>query len=169
MDISEEYIRQCDYKEIQEHREPTIEKMPDGRWHKEWQFKKGDVFHPVDNSEDNNIEVLGTTIYNPYSFYDRGKGDIYISYVGYDEGGEGYSARKIIWLPRQDQIQEMIGESQNCRYLLKRLNEWAIDYCYGWMLKASMEQFWLTFYMWEKHKKMWNGKEWIEKKENNNG
>ena len=67
------------------------------------------------------------------------------------------------WLPRQDQIQEMMGESQNCRYLLKRLNDWCGDHAYGWMLYASMEQLWLAFYMHEKHNKTWDGEAWVNK------
>lgn len=68
-----------------------------------------------------------------------------------------------MWLPRQDQIQEMMGEPQNCRYLLKRLNEWAVDHTYGWMLNASMEQLWLAFYMHEKHGRVWDGEKWRKK------
>jgi hypothetical protein len=79
-----------------------------------------------------------------------------------------------IWLPRQDQLQEMIeyltdydfeltsnGTEWFLRYtaILRNLDreriEGEIEYA------TSMEQLWLAFVMKEKYQKMWNGKEWI--------
>ena len=74
----------------------------------------------------------------------------------------------LIWLPRQDQIQEMLN------YTLGMLTTWDFyEFCYNKMgLRMSnanvcnfttMEQLWLAFYMYKKHTKNWNGKMWITK------
>ena len=79
-----------------------------------------------------------------------------------------------IWLPRQDQLQEMIQD--NSQHYLNSVHQiwyefaeydgdgsiFAIpDY-----LKhiASMEQLWLAFVMKEKYNKIWNGKGWVGNK-----
>jgi len=73
-----------------------------------------------------------------------------------------------VWLPRQDQIQEMIerfmAETKNWRGV------WALEQSFHhWFLEeakinvgATMEQLWLAFYMYEKHKKGWDGNKWIK-------
>lgn len=75
---------------------------------------------------------------------------------------DGYE--DIFWLPRQDQLQEMVdrndlivgfykyatGNDQNCELSLSRAN-----------LSGSMEQLWLAFVMKIKHNKSWNGENWI--------
>ena len=88
-----------------------------------------------------------------------------------------------VWLPRQDQIQEMmIGH-----YKLKdfeftdKKDEWvgilaeffyfSSDYDEQWREvgkdtihgTASMEQLWLAFYMYKKHDKTWDGNKWKKK------
>jgi len=84
---------------------------------------------------------------------------VYFSWSGY------------IWLPRQDQLQEMYREYQSNRepffeattpeaqnaFMLReivRFND--TRYC------ASMEQLWLAFVMKEKAGKIWNGMDWID-------
>ena len=70
---------------------------------------------------------------------------------------------KFIWLPRQDQLQEMVtllfcSVGGEC---------FLLDYFYTFYksLKEkikgmSMEQLWLAFVMKEKYQKTWNGKDW---------
>ena len=68
-----------------------------------------------------------------------------------------------VWLPRQDQLQAMMGEELYQllggfdRWLLKMLYEKDSD------LYSSMEQLWLTFVMHQKFGKTWNSKkeEWV--------
>ena len=69
---------------------------------------------------------------------------------------------RLIWLPRQDQLQEMlhcsIGEGMN--RLWAYFHEWfckigAVEYS-----KSSWEQLWLAFVMKEKYGKVWNGDDW---------
>ena len=73
--------------------------------------------------------------------------------------------REYIWLPRQDQIQQMIGLE------LGELINGFDSFCNGILrmydcsddFPNSMEQLWLAFYMHEKHGKIWDGEKWITK------
>ncbi len=65
-----------------------------------------------------------------------------------------------IWLPRQDQLQEMIGEEW-----WKILGDF-VDYITSIHPSVeSFEQLWLAFVMWEKYQKVWNDRrgEWVKK------
>jgi len=76
------------------------------------------------------------------------------------------------WLPRQDQLQEMIIERAKCSpckdvALAYMFHNWMIeeDGCSFGFGKAvfpnpSMEQLWLCFVMKENFQKVWNGEEW---------
>ncbi len=64
---------------------------------------------------------------------------------------------KGIWLPRQDQLQEMVhftcskGDVQRLlRYFIERSPD-----------VQSMEQLWLAFVMKEKYNKTWKGTDWV--------
>jgi hypothetical protein len=66
----------------------------------------------------------------------------------------------LLWLPRQDQIQEMLGiTSHSCITLANKFAE----FCCTDGDESSMEQLWLAFYMYEEHKKVWDGKKWGKK------
>lgn len=77
----------------------------------------------------------------------------------FDEPHEMYKYDKIIWLPRQDQLQE-----------ITQLTTWYLElYFHHWFLKNSeintektMEQLWLSFMMKQKFNKTWDGKNWIK-------
>ena len=59
------------------------------------------------------------------------------SFPGKEYGG-------LVWLPRQDQLQEMVEKD-------------------NFSVKAtSMEQLWLAFVMKEKYNKQWNGEGWVD-------
>ena len=68
---------------------------------------------------------------------------------------------KFIWLPRQDQLQEMvIDNTKGCDKWT-----WLLEFFFRWTNKSgfqnwSMEQLWLAFVMSEKYNKKWTGKEW---------
>ena len=86
----------------------------------------------------------------------------------------GYASKyELIWLPRQDQLQEMIEDEtlfpahrratlivnwlQNEQWFDKDGNShWKHQINYD-----SMEQLWLAFVMKEKYNKVWNGEDWI--------
>ncbi len=65
---------------------------------------------------------------------------------------------KAIWLPRQDQLQEMV--SKDWMKVLAILSAYAKNYDFTQC--ESMEQFSLAVVMKEKFKKIWSGTDWIE-------
>lgn len=67
---------------------------------------------------------------------------------------------KSIWLPRQDQLQEMVKSPPVVMGNLNRLQAFMNEYSPldGW---ESMEQLWLAFVMKEKYNKIWDGETWI--------
>ena len=80
------------------------------------------------------------------------------SWKGFDDTPK----ENLIWLPRQDQLQEMlafenvpINSVAGVGYLLCLL-----QYPIG-LKCTSMEQLWLAFVMKEKYNKIWNGEDWI--------
>jgi len=65
-----------------------------------------------------------------------------------------------IFLPRQDQLQEMIGGSW--MDILGDFNEWSKGVPRDKQpMSKSMEQIWLYFVMKEKYNKYWNGEDWV--------
>jgi len=79
----------------------------------------------------------------------------------------------LIWLPRQNELQEMVLKSFDVVEKIQALKDFIFithkkigpndvwmtdDYI---MSLESMEQLWLCYVMEEKFKKSWNGKEWI--------
>ena len=62
-----------------------------------------------------------------------------------------------VWLPRQDQLQEMV-DGGFAHQTLERFYQWyhsGISKCL-----SSMEQLWLAFVMKEKYNKTWDGETW---------
>jgi len=80
-----------------------------------------------------------------------------------------------VWLPRQDELQEIITPfklPKNCESLGGSCHNLAYHFGQSILKKwgyyinfESMEQLWLAFVMWEKYKKIWDGKKWIKTKE----
>ena len=69
---------------------------------------------------------------------------------------------KYIWLPRQDQLQEMVfqlGEPPTAYIVL--LREFMQRNSPYYVMFASMEQLWLAFVMKEKFNKTWDGEKWL--------
>ncbi len=70
---------------------------------------------------------------------------------------------KAVWLPRQDQLQEMVIENY--------ATPWDLAIAFSNVLMAdnasyfdafdSMEKLWLAFIMLEKHKKKWKDGKWV--------
>ena len=67
------------------------------------------------------------------------------------------------WLPRQDQLQGMVGNHTWYGLILK-LNQFVeeVDFSQEANEFRSMEQLWLAFVMKEKYNKVWNGDDWIK-------
>ena len=78
-------------------------------------------------------------------------------YTGYRLGLEN---EVVIWLPRQDQLQEIYLKSFPEALIVEQF------YCWFSVLPmtpafTSMEQLWLAFVMKQKYNKVWNGGDWI--------
>jgi len=148
MDFTEKYIKMCEKaEEIQERWKPR-----DGDfiarvwWNGKW-YRKFVGFAKVMGGG-TYIEVVPST----YSFDIEEK----------ERSIEKYGYREWIWLPRQDQLQEMCAPPLDI--LVVEFWQWipheqvAVKY-------TSMEQLWLAFVMWELYGKIWDdGKEeWAER------
>ena len=73
--------------------------------------------------------------------------------LGGESGFEEF-LKDFIWLPRQDQIQEMVGcKPGNHVSLMNKFMEF--EYYH------SLEQKWLAFYMLKKHSKFWGKDGWV--------
>lgn len=83
--------------------------------------------------------------------------------------GHGRRIQAVLWMPCQDQLQEMVGG------LEAGFIDWA-----GWLKNIypcekypnaalyafdSYEQLWLAFVMKELHNKVWNGEDWVKVKD----
>jgi len=101
-----------------------------------------------------------------------GKGILY-SYdnVYYKHLTEDGNRWHLTWLPRQDQLQGMVGNYEEAKRKIKSFfYDWAEftcpfaeDFNYDdsyWESFASMEQLWLAFVMFELHGKRWDGEKW---------
>ena len=66
---------------------------------------------------------------------------------------------RCIWLPRQDQLQEMI-HSEYDPYFGAMLTHLMNFYNKIQSVYLTMEQLWLAFVMKEKYNKTWNGTDW---------
>jgi len=80
--------------------------------------------------------------------------------VGFNVGFDKLDRGNLIWLPRQDQLQEMVNEN-NLTALLQDFISWLSKECNLPMHNTSMEQLWLVFVMLDNNKS-WDGKEWQE-------
>lgn len=74
--------------------------------------------------------------------------------------------RDYIWLPRQDQLQEMVREEEwGCDWtdhLLDDFENWRREYgIQNW----TMEQLWLAFVMKKKYNKTWSESDWVTERE----
>ena len=67
----------------------------------------------------------------------------------------------LAWLPRQDQLQEMVNPPYDYALTLYYFIRYCQDDRVSKAHITSMEQLWLAFVMKEKYGKVWNGKEWV--------
>lgn len=134
MDNTKEFILQC---------EKAVEIQ------KQWELESGDFFtrnltdmvYTLDQGELDNINGIGRDRCSkmPYSTWISSK----------------------IWLPRQDQLQEMLRSKYDIRTMCWDFNGFIGGRRVGYsIIFNSMEQLWLAFVMQVKFGKVWNGKEW---------
>jgi len=169
MDTSKEYIEMCE----------KSEEVQEG-----WSPKEGDYYcyqdimcgHPVHTVTKFNLEK-----------YEHGEIICTLCSYSYDSFQEIMGATRanindaltgrFIFLPKQDQLQEMLLDDWHMSGLMQMANSnyWSESDCpdeptcsecieKGKYFRAfkSFEQLWLAFVMEEKYNKQWNGKEWKE-------
>lgn len=74
-----------------------------------------------------------------------------------------------IWLPSQDQLQEMVLGSKyhgvhGLSAMIRDFEEWNYGIGFTWLSDGeftSMEQLWLAFAQKELHGKVWDGEDWV--------
>lgn len=158
MDKSENYIKMCNNGFIQ----------------KLWRPKEGDCI-----LVDNKVIILGTQMFGlpqkieswlyPVMRIAIPEEKIFIDKL--DNGYHDFKVRTFnfilkkfqgLWLPRQDQIQDMIGFYSKGYGMFRNFNDWLEDnrmYIAQTQL-ITPEQLWLAFYMHEINNLIWNGKKW---------
>ena len=132
MDTSATYIKMCDVPEIQ--LQKSMEREGDFYWC-----------------------VAGEKV-----------GESWVEVLKYDNDEDRFMLghyhdvfRDTIWLPRQDQLQEMVV------VLDSEMPSWAlvlgmfVAFLKDPSLCCSMEQLWLAFVMKEKYGKVWDGGKWV--------
>jgi len=139
MDTSETYIKMCDCEEIQKGNE----------------FVEGDIFY----------ERLSQPQSGGY------QAGVHFEYEDYTWGSHAndktYTRERLVWLPRQDQLQAMVDGTGGFYHTLRELQGFAqsvindIEGKHGNRGLNSMEQLWLAFVMSELYGKIWNGENWI--------
>jgi len=152
MDISKEYIKMCE-KVIE------IQKL--------WKPQNGDYFYSKVLPEVHILTIrkesdmaCGDEVFfnNRYVYYNRTYNSSIEDKKKEQQQIEEWKSEHI-FLPRQDQLQEMIGGTSyflitKMYHKCQRISEHICPY------KSSMEQLWLAFVMKEKHNKVWDGEDW---------
>ena len=141
MDTTETYIKMCDCPEIQ----------GGPKW------KQGDFFVWCEDYR------LNTLVRNWW--IEKGTVDVYE--LGSWNNSEIVDRVKTIWLPRQDQLQEMVGEEYTFNLLADFRGFYNVRGCdlYPASMSGgnpSMEQLWLAFVMKQKWNKVWDGEKWVK-------
>ena len=94
------------------------------------------------------------------NFYVDFMGDICV-YIEKDNDWN-WQKNKEIWLPRQDQLQDILKDTHWTIYgYLEQITKFMSDYG---SIDWSWEQIWLGFLMKEKYNKIWNGTDWVKEK-----
>ena len=98
---------------------------------------------------------------------------------GFKNENSAFCGTNLVWLPRQDQIQEMMFKNNPrdvcglATGLANFMQGQQRFYKSGRVKKlypvGSMEQLWLAFYMSEKHQKFWSKEGWVNEKDNSTG
>ena len=71
-------------------------------------------------------------------------------------------SKRWVWLPRQDQLQEMAWDPSvdgSWWKLAREFGQWAADM--SGLTNRSLEQLWLLFVMERKFQKRWDGCDWV--------
>ncbi len=139
--ITKNYIKMCEQaEEIQ----------------KEWGCKKGDWI-----KYQNEIIVLKQGHLN-LEILEKDY-ELYVHRINQDDGlVYDEKGNYFIWLPTQEQLQEMVKDSwADPSILLAEFYGWQV-FIYPKFKDESITERWLAFVMKEKYSKIWTGEEWIK-------
>jgi len=115
-----------------------------------------------------------TTFHKPYILSGEDSDSPYVIAASATEvlACEKKGKYKNIWLPRQDELQEILVNVNHAPLimLIALFDHFAFEQGYENKVPpinifSSMEQLWLAFVMKELYKKVWNGEDWIYGKE----
>ncbi len=149
MDTSEQYIKMCDCPEIQE----------------QWKVEEGDWVAFCG-------DVKAIADYEIWALEKRELSDIecwneVVVLMGGHFVDHFMEAREcFVFLPRQDQIQEMMGFHD---FNFNQIEELRTFYEVTDIAWQTWEQLWFATYMHKCHKNNWDGKEWIKNKRREEG
>jgi len=73
--------------------------------------------------------------------------------------------KHFVWLPRQDELQDIVRGKNQCSTMLIEFIAWWKEANTNMLI--TMEQIWLAFVMYKKYNKIWNGKDWEVKNDPN--
>ena len=148
MDTSETYVKMCEKaKELQD----------------SWKPDCGD--YAIISQRDNRVVIITCHLNIDIKGADR-----FVDVVFPESYGINVDYKKVqnmTWLPRQDQLQEMVKSDIHPHWQLNNFVDAGLsDYIQemGEYTKqfSSMEQLWLALVMREKYSKIWNGEVWTK-------
>ena len=148
MDVSTEYIQMCEKAE---------EIQADHKWeYGDWLVAEYGIFQ------------IGTASFN----YSKDptvppvRSELPVATIQSDDNEGSAFTGKLIWLPRQDQLQEMVfnleyPDNDNDTKLAQMISKfYHFTMCEYRRKFTSMEQLWLAFVMFELYHKKWYNGEW---------
>lgn len=98
---------------------------------------------------------------------DEWQGDVFRPWAdyGFPEQYES-NIKNSTWLPRQDQLQDMILQNvhitlNETEILLRKFSIFSISIYAKRVNATSMEQLWLSYVMYDRYGKFWNGVKWV--------
>ena len=144
MDTSSQYVKMC-------------EKI--GEIQKGWKLKELDQYVVISPSYRDGY-ITGEYI---DGYYRQFREETWLELI-IERHSIGVKDVKIIWLPRQDQLQEMVTDFPDHPHtLIARFYDFDLEYCAATWTETSMEQLWLAFVMHEKYQKIWDSKkeDWV--------
>ena len=162
MDTSKTYIKMCACEEIQE----LLDKGENGNYI----YRKfiSNRPHATAIRECSCVDITGHPDFYWLNKYGNGEpAGQWVSWYHYSDSPDYYGT-DVVWLPRQDQLQEMVDlpylvkfECQHERIIGELIVFGSDKHSKVFMVSGkSMEQLWLAFVMKEKYNKTWDGEKW---------
>ncbi len=146
MDFSKEYIKMCE-------KAAEIQEIPP---------QIGDFYYSDEYTmHDNHLLIYG---FSGFKYSQHYHSNIFKDkYWQVDEGYTSfYFSEKPIFMPRQDQLQKMMGNVfPPFTNLIRNIDNYCSEDAAYWDCFDSAEQFWIGYIMKTTFNKTWNGEDWI--------